>query len=223
MMRRSFVIFSVSLWLTAFLSSNSSAMYEPGSGRFCSRDPIGFEGLTPNIYEYVSSSPATFVDPYGFETTWIETLGKSLGLGVGGAVGFGSCGSFDAAYSAMGSWSYFLGKFKGNINERGSLGPITWDNCGQGTRCCHVLDNQVFFKARFQGAINNVRVQGLPFKPNVSVDVTVNANVHSIVGICLKKSCRCPAKIRTVNNIMLPDIVDGEMDYPPDGPIIPLK
>jgi hypothetical protein len=102
-------------------------------------------------------------------------------------------------------------------------GHISSVNCAGDTRCCHILDSRVFVKGRFQGTVNNVRVQGLPFKPNVSVDVTITANTHAIIGVCIKKSCRCPPKIRTVNNINLPDIIDGELDYPADGPEIPLE
>jgi len=40
-------------------------MYDPLSGRFCSRDPIGFDGSKWNTYEYVSGSPLVSLDPTG--------------------------------------------------------------------------------------------------------------------------------------------------------------
>jgi RHS repeat-associated protein len=40
-------------------------MYDAISGRFCSRDPIGFEGGTRNTYEYVSGQPTFGTDPLG--------------------------------------------------------------------------------------------------------------------------------------------------------------
>ncbi|QDV45072.1 tRNA3(Ser)-specific nuclease WapA precursor [Stieleria neptunia] len=40
-------------------------MYDPLSGRFCSRDPIGYEGSPWNLYEYVNGQPTTNVDPTG--------------------------------------------------------------------------------------------------------------------------------------------------------------
>lgn len=46
--------------------------YDPGSGRFLQRDPIGIRG-GPNVYSYVGSSPTGMVDPSGL-----------VGLGGGG-------------------------------------------------------------------------------------------------------------------------------------------
>lgn len=43
-------------------------MYDPYSGRFCSRDPIGYEGSPWNLYEYVFGSPVKWVDPSGLRT-----------------------------------------------------------------------------------------------------------------------------------------------------------
>jgi RHS repeat-associated protein len=39
--------------------------YNPGTGRFLSEDPVGFEGSGPNFYNYVGGSPLRFVDPLG--------------------------------------------------------------------------------------------------------------------------------------------------------------
>ncbi|MBI5100315.1 MAG: RHS repeat-associated core domain-containing protein, partial [Nitrospirae bacterium] len=39
--------------------------YEPKVGRFISEDPIGFEGGTVNLYEYVGSNPVNNIDPTG--------------------------------------------------------------------------------------------------------------------------------------------------------------
>ena len=40
-------------------------MYDPSTARFVSEDPIGFEGGTPNLYEYVENNPITATDPTG--------------------------------------------------------------------------------------------------------------------------------------------------------------
>ncbi|MDV6030518.1 MAG: RHS repeat-associated core domain-containing protein [Phycisphaera sp. RhM] len=40
-------------------------MYDPVCGRFCSRDPIGFEGMSWSLYQYVRSNPAKSYDPTG--------------------------------------------------------------------------------------------------------------------------------------------------------------
>ncbi|TWU40552.1 RHS repeat domain-containing protein [Novipirellula artificiosorum] len=46
-------------------------MYDPVAGRFCSRDPIGFEGSPWNVYEYVGSRPIVNYDPFGHEISEI--------------------------------------------------------------------------------------------------------------------------------------------------------
>jgi uncharacterized protein RhaS with RHS repeats len=43
-------------------------MYHPNLGRFCSRDPIGYDGSQWNVYEYVGSSPIHVLDPSGQRT-----------------------------------------------------------------------------------------------------------------------------------------------------------
>jgi len=40
-------------------------IYDPIAGRFCSRDPIGYEGSPWNLYEYVEARPLSNVDPSG--------------------------------------------------------------------------------------------------------------------------------------------------------------
>ena len=40
-------------------------MYDAVAGRFCSRDPIGFEGSKWNLFEYTNGMPLVRVDPSG--------------------------------------------------------------------------------------------------------------------------------------------------------------
>src|SRR5690606_31906118 len=42
-------------------------MYDPAIGRFCSRDPIGFEAKDLNLYRYVGDEPLKYVDPLGLD------------------------------------------------------------------------------------------------------------------------------------------------------------
>ncbi len=44
-------------------------MYDSYSGRFCSRDPIGYEGSKWNLLEYCSNAPLRYVDPLGLLDT----------------------------------------------------------------------------------------------------------------------------------------------------------
>jgi len=61
--------------------------YDPGSGRFLQRDPIGsVDG--PNIYEYVRSRPTFLMDPLGlFGWDWSGAArGAGVGAWLGGAI-----------------------------------------------------------------------------------------------------------------------------------------
>ncbi|OFZ18972.1 MAG: hypothetical protein A2X94_13570 [Bdellovibrionales bacterium GWB1_55_8] len=40
-------------------------MYDPGTGRFLSKDPIGFAGGDTNLYRYVRNTPLQYTDPTG--------------------------------------------------------------------------------------------------------------------------------------------------------------
>jgi|GEM_PF-3364898 len=58
--------------------------YDPEVGRFISEDPIGFEGGTVNLYEYVGNNPVNRKDPFGL---WYVDVNVSLGYGGGGTAG----------------------------------------------------------------------------------------------------------------------------------------
>lgn len=49
----------------AGLQYNRARWYEPGSGRFLSEDPAGFEAAGPNLYSYVDGDPVDATDPSG--------------------------------------------------------------------------------------------------------------------------------------------------------------
>ena len=57
--------------------------YDPASGRWTARDPIGFAGGQSNLYAYVGNSPAQHRDPMGLFC--ISATGYN---GVGGGVSF---------------------------------------------------------------------------------------------------------------------------------------
>ena len=59
--------------------------YDPETGRFINRDPIRYLGGTMNLYEYVSSNPVFWVDPYGYGIgTYCKTFGTYWELPGGG-------------------------------------------------------------------------------------------------------------------------------------------
>ena len=59
------------LLFATVLTDQASALYDPGVGRFCSRDPIGYVGGQLSLLNYVDSRPTFFVDPLGWELTLV--------------------------------------------------------------------------------------------------------------------------------------------------------
>jgi RHS repeat-associated protein len=53
------------------LTRFGSRDYEPTTGRFCSKDPIGFAGHDGNLYEYAFADPVTLTDSSGMDV-WLE-------------------------------------------------------------------------------------------------------------------------------------------------------
>jgi len=61
--------------------------YDPASGRFLQRDPIGIAGGL-NVYEYADSDPLTGIDPLGLDR-WVESSGIHTSLVYGNpCIGF---------------------------------------------------------------------------------------------------------------------------------------
>jgi RHS repeat-associated protein len=74
--------------------------YDPETGRWTARDPIGFDGGDTNLYGYVLGDPVNGIDPTG-EFVWV----------VGGALVGGAFGAITSAISAA-----------------SGPGPINWSN-----------------------------------------------------------------------------------------------
>ncbi|MCT4554445.1 MAG: RHS repeat-associated core domain-containing protein [Pelagimonas sp.] len=52
--------------------------YDPASGTFIQRDPIGFGGGDANLYAYVGNDPQNFVDPTGLSSSIALRAGQPL-------------------------------------------------------------------------------------------------------------------------------------------------
>ena len=63
------------LLFATVLTDQASALYDPGVGRFCSRDPIGYEGSQWNLHEYADSIPCSAVDPMGLQGHFLYCAG----------------------------------------------------------------------------------------------------------------------------------------------------
>ncbi len=64
--------------------------YDPATGRFLQRDPIGIRGGL-NVYEYVGSAPSIFVDPTGLGILdWIKDVASAIQEAVEGILGTSS-------------------------------------------------------------------------------------------------------------------------------------
>ncbi|MCD0462048.1 RHS repeat-associated core domain-containing protein, partial [Roseiconus lacunae] len=70
-------------------------MYDSLSGRFLSRDPIGYEGSQYNLQQYVGSSPLRWLDPLGLKKS--DEAGIDISIGAAGYLGPG--GGFAGGYS----------------------------------------------------------------------------------------------------------------------------
>lgn len=47
--------------------------YDPNSGRFIQKDPIGLDGGDINLYRYVENNPVNFIDPEGLKAISPDT------------------------------------------------------------------------------------------------------------------------------------------------------
>ena len=65
-------------------------MYDPAGGRFCGRDPIGFEVSKWNLYQYVSARCLTELDPTG-KAIWCSGVSGFGGFLVGVSFSILSC------------------------------------------------------------------------------------------------------------------------------------
>src|SRR3989337_3487390 len=50
--------------------------YDPATGRFISKDPIGWAGGL-NLYNYVGGNPVNFIDPFGLYWEYSQTSGQT--------------------------------------------------------------------------------------------------------------------------------------------------
>jgi RHS repeat-associated protein len=165
------------------------------AGRFLSRDPIGYED-SENQYTFLGNRALKFVDFSGNESELPdEAIGGWLPI-------TGDCSYFDWSLSVTGTATKGIRPFSHSIPisvvKFGGGGPRR--GCPAGTRCCDLLDLSIFYSANLVGTVTNVPTKKFGVL-NADVDLTILANSHIIVGICVKNACPCPATIVKVINI----------------------
>ncbi|MFQ3260797.1 MAG: RHS repeat-associated protein [Reinekea sp.] len=69
--------------------------FDPETGRWTARDPIGFAGGDTNLYGYVGGNPVMFIDPNGLEAQWSNMDALVHFLNEGGDVTLSEIGHFD--------------------------------------------------------------------------------------------------------------------------------
>ncbi len=77
--------------------------YDPETGRWTSKDPIGFDGGDADLYGYCGWDPVNWVDEFGLETAVIIGRGTSSN----------PFGHVAIAYTGQGVYSYGTGTFPG--------------------------------------------------------------------------------------------------------------
>lgn len=75
------------------LTKTSDRHYDPETGRFVSKDPIGFNGGSTNLYQYTILDPVNYIDGSGLrwqaiggapgESSGSITVGVTVGEGIG--------------------------------------------------------------------------------------------------------------------------------------------
>ncbi len=75
--------------------------YDPATGRWTAKDPIGFAGGDVDLYGYVESDPVNFIDPTG-EILIADDLAFWTAVGIG----VGSYYALKYYYEHMPSWDW---------------------------------------------------------------------------------------------------------------------
>jgi RHS repeat-associated protein len=117
--------------------------YDPETGRWTVKDPIGFGGGDSNFYGYVLNNPINRVDPQGLETTLVTTY--DFGIGSHSALHVATPGQPEFIYDPAGSY---------NVDTRGSGGFLEGEDAN--------LDSYIDYQ---KGTGSEVRETKLPLTP----------------------------------------------------------
>jgi RHS repeat-associated protein len=110
--------------------------YDPASGRFMSRDPLGLGGGTANLFAYAGGDPIQYSDPTGFGSGSLSLcegvcVGTKLAItdkGLSACVEFGAGQGNDIEISPLGGLDE--SKFYAKASASAGLGPIAGGELG---------------------------------------------------------------------------------------------
>jgi RHS repeat-associated protein len=121
--------------------------YDPHTGRFLQRDPIGFEAGDTNLYRYVFSDPVNLVDPSGLGALG-AAIGGTAGAIIGGVIGGTAGGTGGGLVGAFAGPPGAAGGVVLGGSEGAALGAAAGLTVGAllGSIIEDALDNVVFSK-----------------------------------------------------------------------------
>jgi RHS repeat-associated protein len=110
--------------------------YDAQTGRFISRDPIGFESGDVNYKRYVHNGPTKFTDPIGLIADWVVAVGAvavaaGIGLGIGFGINVGACSY--RVNSELAAAEIAADTYAPDLSKHRTSGPGT--NADQLTHC----------------------------------------------------------------------------------------
>ena len=103
--------------------------YDAVTGRWTAKDPIGFGGLSTNLYEYVHNDPVNRFDPSGLQEVPNPFSAMDVGFGVAGLAG-GSFLAWGLATATAPAWAVPVGI--GLICVAGAYGAYGWYTAAEG-------------------------------------------------------------------------------------------
>jgi RHS repeat-associated protein len=102
------------------LHYNGNRYYDANTGRYVTKDPIGFYGGDANLYRYATNDPVNEIDPMGLASR--GPCGENTsGYWVGTGIGQDSAQWYADMYNKTGDWYYALG---GGLSSLWT--PDTW-------------------------------------------------------------------------------------------------
>ena len=176
-------------------------MYDAVSGRFCSRDPIGYLGSKWNVYEYVGSRALIHNDPtglYGPMPGYGPGWENSLVLGSGCTSRSVRITTIVTPVGFEGNWtddhSSMILDVIGYPVHSTSFTPAP--ACPDGWKCCTTVDSTHTTALQFRARVTfQIPMFGYPSPPiSPLVDITQTTVTRSLLGVCTRNSCPCPLK-----------------------------